>query len=408
MASNKLSNTAPEAAKRPLVAFVGGGSGGHITPALVVAEELKKLLPQVRLVFIGQTGDKLRNITTKHPDIKAVYAVRAGKLRRYHGEGLGQFLDIKTWAKNIRDLFYVQVGIWQSYKLLKKLRPDCIFIKGGYVGVPVGLAAALLHVPYITHDSDAVPGLANRIISRWARAHAVALPKSVYNYPPEKTHTVGVPISSKFQPVTQKLQAQYKSQLGLKPDSKVLFVTGGGMGAQRLNEAVVSAAATLLPNNPQLHIIHATGPDHEQAIRSLYNHALGGQHERQRVVTKGFFIGDLYINSGAADIVVTRAGATNIAEFAAQHKACIIVPNPMLTSGHQLKNADYLTKQRAAVLIADKELTLNSQLLADAVQQLLDNPRQRQQLGNDLANFARPRAAKDLAELLLETINQRQ
>src|SRR5579862_7870303 len=177
----------------------GGGSGGHITPLLAVAAELKKLQPDIHIIYVGQRGDKLADIPAHDHNIDEVHTVRAGKFRRYHGEGIKQVLDVQTVLKNVRDAGRVVRGLDESRRLLKRLKPDLVFIKGGFVGVPVGLAAAQLHIPFITHDSDAVPGLANRIIARWATAHAVALPKELYNYPADKTFTVGVPISSDFE-----------------------------------------------------------------------------------------------------------------------------------------------------------------------------------------------------------------
>src|SRR5665213_2594114 len=168
---------------RPTIVLTGGGSGGQITPILAIADELKQLQPEARLVYIGQTGDLLGDIPSQHPSIDEVFTVRAGKFRRYHGEGFKQLLDVVTMAKNIRDFFYVIIGFWQSRRLLKQLKPAVIFVKGGFVGVPVGLAAATRQIPFITHDSDPIPGLANRIIARWAVMHAVALPKDIYPYP---------------------------------------------------------------------------------------------------------------------------------------------------------------------------------------------------------------------------------
>src|SRR5689334_19136294 len=180
MALSEQSSTVAPAGKNLTIALVGGGSGGHITPLLTVGEEIKKLHSKTTLIFIGQKGEKLIDAVQKNPKIDQVHSVRAGKFRRYHGEGIKQLLDLKTMFKNVRDFFYFLAGIWQSYWLLKRLKPDGIFIKGGFVGVPVGLSAAMQKIPYITHDSDALPGLANRLISRWASAHAVGLPKDVY------------------------------------------------------------------------------------------------------------------------------------------------------------------------------------------------------------------------------------
>jgi UDP-N-acetylglucosamine--N-acetylmuramyl-(pentapeptide) pyrophosphoryl-undecaprenol N-acetylglucosamine transferase len=404
MALRKRLHTDQDQAKPPVIVLTGGGSGGHITPLLAVADELKKTKPDAQLIYIGQKGDKLSSIVSKNKAIKGVHAVRAGKFRRYHGEGLRQVLDLATLFKNIRDFFYVLIGIWQSYWLIKRLKPDVIFVKGGFVGVPVGLAAAMRHIPFITHDSDAVPGLANRIISRWAEVHAVALPKNVYKYPADKTVSVGVPISSSFRTVNKELQNKYKKQLGLKPSDKLVFVTGGGKGALRLNQTIVDVASLLIPSYPKLVFIHVTGLDHVNDINERYDEMLK-KDERNRVKTEGFIVNELYVYSGAADVVITRAGATNIAEFAVQHKACIIVPNPQLTGGHQVKNASYLAEQNAAVVMEDSIIFADPDLLISELNKLLASETTRQKLGNALGKFAKPRAAKDLAELLLDTLN---
>ncbi len=396
-------STVPEVAKSPIIVLTGGGSGGHITPLLAVAEELKKQRPDCRLVFIGQKGDKLLDVPRKHSSIEAVYSVRAGKLRRYHGEGLKQLFDLKTMLKNVRDLFYTLVGIYQSYKLLSKISPQVIFVKGGYVGVPVGLAAALRHIPFITHDSDAMPGLANRIISKWAAAHAVALPKDIYRYPSDKTFTVGVPISRQFQSVDSHAQAIYKRQIGLKTTNQVLLITGGGNGAQPLNEALTNLSPQLLQTKPNLVIIHVTGHKNFDNVQTRYNELLKSDNLLSRVIIKDFVASDLYIYSGAADIIITRAGATTLAEFATQHKCCIVVPNPMLTGGHQLKNAKYLADQKAAIIVDNDQLGEPEQLYKPILD-LLDDPGLRTRLGKQLGQFAKPRATKELAELLLDVI----
>jgi UDP-N-acetylglucosamine--N-acetylmuramyl-(pentapeptide) pyrophosphoryl-undecaprenol N-acetylglucosamine transferase len=158
------------------IVVTGGGSGGHITPILAVAAELKQLDKSIRIVYIGQTGDKLADIPAADPHIDEVFTVRAGKFRRYHGEGWRQLLDIDTQLKNVRDAILVLIGLWQSFWLVRRLQPQVIFSRGGFVSVPVSLGGWLNHVPYITHDSDSMPSLANRLIARWAHLHAVALP----------------------------------------------------------------------------------------------------------------------------------------------------------------------------------------------------------------------------------------
>lgn len=383
--------------------MTGGGSGGHITPILAVAAEVKRLQPDTRIIYIGQKGDHFSEIPAQNKHIDNVYVVRAGKFRRYHGAGWKQIFDVITIAKNCRDAFFVVAGFAQSLRLLRKLKPDLVFVKGGFVGVPVGLAAAVRHIPYVTHDSDAIPGLANRIIARWARMHTVAMPEETYVYPRAKTVMVGVPIDSSYQPVTPQLMRQYREQLNLTAFNKILLVTGGGLGAQRINESVLAIIGPLLEAVPDLAIVHTVGSTHEKKMRKAYD-ALLSPDKRGRVVVKGF-VTDLYRYSGAADVVVARAGATNLAELAVQGKPSIIIPNPFLTGGHQLKNAELLARQQAIVLVHEHEMQ-NGALLK-SVTDILNNPAKQTELSAHIAAFARPDAAQRLAMVLLEQAAQK-
>lgn len=329
--------------------------------------------------------------------------VRAGKFRRYHGEGLKQLLDLPTVFKNIRDAVWAVMGIWQSFWLLKKLKPDIIFIKGGFVGVPVGLSAALLRIPYITHDSDAIPGLANRIIAPWALLHTVALPKEVYTYPPDKTMSVGVPLSHHYRPFSADEVRESKQQLGLPQTGKVLLVTGGGNGAHRLNDAVAACAKELLDRYADITIIQIAGRRLEANLRQYYKKHLAAQYQK-RVIVKGF-ITNLHVYSAVADVVITRAGATSIAEFAAQKKACIVVPNPFLAGGHQLKNAKVLADRGAARLVSEEKLKQDDHALMPSLVDLLDRPVHAKQLGEKLSLLVEPDSAKRLAMVLLEQVS---
>ncbi len=382
--------------------MTGGGSGGHITPVLAVAHELKKLRPEVEIDYIGQTGDTLGDVPEGDANIDHVYTVRAGKFRRYHGEGLKQLLDLSTLYKNLRDAVWVLVGLGQSYALLGRLKPQVILTRGSFVSVPVCLAAALRGIPYITHDSDAIPSLANRIIARWAKAHAVALPKEVYSYPPGKTITVGVPISHRFHPETSEQIVHLRSQLQLPHDAQVLLVTGGGLGAQRLNAAVVACVPDLLTRYPDLWIVHLAGRLDEANIRREYKRELPPKHQ-DRVVVKGF-VTNMPDYSGASDVIITRAGGTSMAEFAAQAKPIVVVPNPQLTGGHQLKNAQVLADRKAVRMVSEATLAQDTHALMPPLTDLLDHPDKAAALGQKLAGLARPNAAHLLAMLLLEIV----
>ncbi len=284
-------------------------------------------------------------------------------------------------------------------KLLKKINPAVVFIKGGFVGLPVGLAAAKLKIPYITHDSDAIPGLANRIIAKWASLHAVAMPKHLYSYPQDKTVYVGVPISSDFVKVDDKLKKSYRQQLGLSPDGRIVMVTGGGLGAQRLNQAVETSAGQILTDYPDLVILHLTGSVLEASTKEYYESNLSPkQLERVRVVG---FTNQLYLYSGAADVVISRAGATNMSEFAAQAKACIIMPNPILTGGHQTKNAQHLQDNGAIRVVTEDEVSKDSNALTAVIKELLEDQALRSAMAEKLHHYHKPSAAADLANQIL-------
>lgn len=354
--------------------------------------------PDIRLVYIGQTGGVLLDLPVQHPAIDAVYAVRAGKLRRYAGEGWRQLFDFHTQALNVRDAFRVLIGIWQSYWLIRRLRPSVIFTRGGYVSVPVALAGKACGVPYITHDSDSTPSLANRLIARWAARHAVALPAELYPYPPAKTIVTGVPVAGEYQPVDTKLQRSYKQDLGLKSYTHVLFITGGGNGAASLNMVAAEAVCGLVHRHTDLAVVHLTGRNNDSAVNKAYG--MLPSNERKRISVLDFTT-ELYKYSGAADVIITRGGASSLAEFAVQHKACIVIPASQLF--WQGRHAAALAQQHA-ILVLDESAAAANNTLADTVDELLDNRSERVGFSTALGNLAHPDAAKQLAMLLLEQI----
>lgn len=377
----------------PVIVLTGGGTGGHITPILAVAHELKQLRPRCVTVYIGEKGSKFAELTAEHPAIDYVQVVSAGKFRRYHNEAWWRRLtDIKTIVLNIRDCFRVMVGAWQAWRLLGRLEPDVVFLKGGFVGVPTGMAAALRGIPLVTHDSDIVPGLANRLVSRWVQTHATALPPEEYSYPIHKVQQVGVLVEHSFQSVSPSLKAKYKKQLDLPAAAPVLLITGASSGAVTINQAVTKIIDQLLEKSPELHVIHQAGKG-KQGVYGEY------KHERLRVRE---FLRPMAAYMGAADLVVSRASANTLAELGVQGKATVVIPSPHLTGGHQLENAARLKEQGAAVVLQESELyDLQHGLLATLLD-LLAHPAKREKLAETLQKQTVADAAHRLAMLLLD------
>jgi len=381
--------------------LVGGGSGGHLTPLLAVATALKDKSPDASVVVVGQKNENLQEVVD-HDSIDGVFSISAGKFRRYNGESLSShLLDVRTLVLNVRDLFRFAVGIFEAWRLLGRIKPDGIFLKGGFVSVPIGLAARWRRIPYITHDSDAVPGLANRITAKHATYNATALPADFYPYDKSKTVQVGIPLRKEFSYVSNDDLAGFKKQLSINVSDPVLLCLGGGLGARGLNRALVSISAELLLKYPDLEMVHLSGKSLFEETKKLYHNALNEvSYNRVRVID---FTADLYVLSGAADVIVSRAGATSIAEFAVQSKPCVVVPNPVLTGGQQLHNAKVLQDNNAAMIVEEN----SPDELKNALYSLLDDVKKREELSNNLHKLSYKDSAERITGLLLSIVNHR-
>jgi len=369
---------------------------------LSLARELKAQSPDCKIIYIGHKGDDFASLNIGTHDFDFMAFINAGKFRRYHTSSrLAQLFDLKTWALNIRDLFRLPASIHSSVRLMDKFKPDVMFSKGGFVSVPVGIAAKYKGVPIVTHDSDIVPGLANRIVGRWAKVHATGMPAKHYKYPVDTIEYVGIPVNERIVKVTPKIQDQAKAKLKLPENSQVLLLSGGGNGSVRLNKLLVSISKPLLESNLALHIVHITGNSHLQTVKDSYRSIL--QTAQYNQVTAIGFTSDFYSYVAAADLIITRAGATTLAELGVAAKACIVIPSPYLTGGHQLKNASELEKKGAAKVV-DEDIA--SEKFLQIVRQLLSDDSERFELAKNIFGATHSNAAAKLAQLILKTAEQ--
>lgn len=323
-----------------------------------------------------------------------VDTIAAGKLRRYHHlKWWQQIIHVRSIVfPNVRDMVYAGVGLLQSLYKLIIWRPDVIFTKGGFVCLPVGFAAHLLKIPLVIHDSDAHPGLTNRILARWATAIATGAPLENYPYPSSISRYVGIPISDEFVRLTKTQQQAVKAQLGLEPTRPLVVVTGGGLGARRINDAVVSVLDELLET---VSVVLISGSGQYDELRSLT--PLSNPHfQLHAFISQG--MADVL---GAADIVVSRAGATTLLELAAVAAPTILIPNGQLTGGHQLKNADAYARSGAVRVLDEHAVDADPEQLAVAIRDLLADTAARKAMADAFHGFARPHAAADVAEMVM-------
>jgi UDP-N-acetylglucosamine--N-acetylmuramyl-(pentapeptide) pyrophosphoryl-undecaprenol N-acetylglucosamine transferase len=324
-----------------------------------------------------------------------VETIFSGKLRRYNELPLWRQLlrPVSIVLPNIRDSFLIGIGFLQSVIKLRSWRPDVVFTKGGFVCLPVGMAARVLGIPLVIHDSDAHPGLTNRVLSRWATRIATGAPLKFYTYPKEISRYVGIPINEEFVSFKPSERQALKEKLGFDPKRPLVVVTGGGLGARRINDAVAKRLNELLDITS---LVLVSGTAQYDELRATTSES-DPRYQLHAFISSG--MAELL---GAADVVVTRAGATTILELAALAKPTILVPNGFLTGGHQLKNAEVYAENGAVEIINDHELYANPQLLVDTLTSLLSNPVRLADMSKKFHQFARPAAASDMADLVLE------
>lgn len=367
--------------EKPRVVLTGGGSGGHIYPLLATVERLGG---RAELHVIIENGDIIIRELFQDMGCK-VYEIDAGKLRRYHGKGAKYFFHPVNMRENLRDAWRGSKGIVQALRLLRRIRPSAVFSKGGYVALPVGIAASILSIDIVTHDSDVLPGATNRILSRWARWLAVGFPREYYDYPSRKVVHTGIPVRSRF--VRKKPKSSTRNK---KP---LIVVVGGSLGARRLNTAVFAIVGQL---TAMARVAHVTGPHDLKVARQIERKLAKGHYKTFDFVGKKY--PDLIM---AADVVICRAGATTIAECSLAGTPMIVVPNPMLTGGHQLRNGEALAEAAAATVIDEAKLMAEPELLLLSLQDLLsDSKRMEWQQRNAAALFPVD-AAERIANLLM-------
>lgn len=374
---------------------VGGGSGGHVTPIVAVVNELAKTESHLEVRFVCDTAfeTQSRGIMARAVVPIMVSTITAGKFRRYaHLSKLQHLKEPSIVWRNLTDIFKVGIGFMQSVGLLLRFRPDVVFAKGGYVCLPLGLAARLLRYPLVIHDSDMRPGLTNRVLARFATSIATGSPLDNYPYDKSRSHYTGVPISDTFTPVDKATQRRYKVSIGVDPEARLLVATGGGLGAGTINRALVAAAPTL--SKQGIAVYHVTGTGHYDAIAPQ----VAGIAQYQAVP---FVYDNMHEVLGAADVVVSRASATFLQELAGLGKAVIAVPSHQL--GDQIQNAKVYKAAQAAVVMTDDEIG-QGELFETTIMRLMNDDSYRQQLGFALHDFARPEAARDLARLIKDAV----
>ncbi len=373
----------------------GGGTAGHVTPLLAVVSEITDQVPNVKISYFGTKKDINSSLILNSKYFNHRHSIFAGKFRRYNGKTFIWYVKHPSvMLLNIRDLFYVFLGFIQSLFIMIFSRPSVVFVTGGYVGLPVGLAAAILRIPIVTNDLDTVPGLTNRVLSRFAKGLAVAAPLSYYpQYSNKPAVYCGVPIRKEFlHPI---ISSRAKQKLNINPNSKMVVITGGSSGAGRLNKLIYNLLPDLTKDSNRV-VYWLSGTNDYKFYKNKINN--------NRVIIKDFET-DMLSVLAAADLVVSRAGATTLSEIASLAKPLIIIPSKMLTGGHQTKNAKVYVDANAAIALDESLLDKDPQLLLNTIDTILISSEKSKQLSDNIITLVQPKASLNIANLIINVAN---
>lgn len=367
----------------------GGGTGGHIYPALAVAHELRTRY-NAEILYLGDAN----GLETKIVPAAGLpmVTITAGKLRRY--------LSLRTFS----DLGRIPVGMMQALRHVREFQPDVAFTSGGYVSVPAGMAARSQGVPLVMHQQDVPPNLANRLLTPFATRISVSFSDSLRYFPRKRTILAGNPVREEVLAMVGANSAALKAQLGFSPDLPVLLVTGGSQGARHLNQVVVQSLPDLL-NHCQ--VLHVSGGLTYEATRQAAEKRLAatpGFHRFYRLYP--YLNEEMPAALAACDVALCRSGASTLTELAAMGRPSVLIPLPPgFTGSPQAVNAEMFRKAGAADVVLDRDLTPTT--LAGALYPLLDNAARRTLMASAARTLGHPNAAATIADIVASVARRR-
>lgn len=368
--------------KKMRVIISGGGTGGHIFPAISIANALKEADPSTEILFVGAQG-KMEMEKVPAAGYKIVGLPVAG----FHRQ-----LNLRNIGRNLLFPFRLIGSLVKAGSIISDFKPDVCVGVGGYASGPVLYRGAGKGVKCLIQEQNSYPGITNKILAKRAEKICVAYPGMERFFPAGKIVMTGNPVRQNLLSATDKAAAA--AEFGLDPDKKTILVIGGSLGARSINNGILS---TLDKVGDGIQLLWQTGSFYYERI----SQQLATQpHPNVKVMA---FIKQMDKAYALADVVVSRAGASSISELALLGKASILVPSPNVSEDHQTKNARALETEGAAVMVADA----NTTTLIDEAQRILADESRRTALGENIKRFARPDAAADIAKEVIRIAQEK-
>ena len=365
------------------VLLTGGGTAGHINPALAIAETILRNAPGSVVEFVGVAGGKEDELVPRAG--YKLHHVKSSALQGSRGFGRLKSLALAATSPYLPS----------TVSIIKKFKPDIVIGTGGYACWPIMAAAARMGIPTALHESNAHPGLAVRRLQSkvdriWINFAETA---TAFGNSP-KVVCVGNPILQDFSTISRD---EARAKLGIANDQKLILSFGGSNGAEKLNDAVIDFMKTTVAGNPKIIHLHASGKiNFEDANKRFFEAGLGNQ---ENCILRPY-IYDMPMQMAAADVVIGRAGAMTLSELALMKKACVLIPSPNVAENHQYKNAKALADAGAAMLVEETELPQGK--LDAAVCELLASDAHRHEQQVKIASFAREDACQHIWQDILQ------
>jgi UDP-N-acetylglucosamine--N-acetylmuramyl-(pentapeptide) pyrophosphoryl-undecaprenol N-acetylglucosamine transferase len=369
------------------ILLTGGGTGGHFYPIVAVAEELNLLTKENHLLrpelFYMSTESYNEGIL--YENSITFRQIRAGKIRRA--------ISVQNAVKNFFDLFNIGFGAIGALGAVWNIYPDVVFGKGGYASFPALLAARLLRIPVVIHESDTIPGKVNLWAGKFAKKIAISYPESAKYFPEGLTACTGNPIRKDL---IEPLSVGAHEFLHLEKDMPVVLVLGGSLGAQKINETIIGTLPELVS---KYQIIHQTGKRNIKIVKETADIVLEKNPHKDRYKPFDYLnLLSLRMAAGAADIIISRAGSA-IFEIACWAKPSIIIPIPEPTSHDQRTNAYAYARSGACEVVEEKNLT--GHILVSEIDRILNNPEENARMKLAAEKFTRKDSARLIAREIL-------
>jgi len=368
----------PDSHRPYRIIISGGGTGGHIYPAIAIANQIKALSPASEILFVGAIG---RMEMTRVPEAGyRIVGLRISGLQR------------RLTLENLSFPWKVISSVRMSHKIIKEFRPDAVVGVGGYASGPLLYAATSRGIPALIQEQNSYAGITNKLLAKRVQKVCVAYKNMEAFFPAGKLVLTGNPVRQDIMEIQDK-RREALVHFGLTSEKKTILVIGGSLGARTINQSIVAGLQAIVDAGYQL--IWQTG-------RVFYPQAQELEKPFASQGVRAFeFIKRMDLAYAAADVVVSRAGALSISELCLAAKPAILVPSPNVAEDHQTKNAMALVQEQAALLVRDQEA---QQQLVPAALKLAGNEQEQQRLSQHIVKLARPNAAVDIVNELLKLI----